>query len=194
MQRVFGLGSVAQVVLGRKNFGEYLSINLGFGFGVMLGIHAAGGISGAHMNASITFANCVVGKPLWRKLPAYVIGQFVGSFAASLQNYTGGNLTVTGPTATAGIFATYPAPYMSLWSGFLQELIATSLLMIGVLAISDMKNAGALPGTNAFISGLLVVVIGMSMGMNTGYAINPSRDRPPRIFTALAGWGLEVFR
>ncbi|KAM6474097.1 aquaporin-7-like [Liasis olivaceus] len=158
MQRVFGLGSVAQVVLGRKNFGEYLSINLGFGFGVMLGIHAAGGISEA------------------------------------LQNYTGGNLTVTGPTATVGIFATYPAPYMSLWSGFLQELIATSLLMIGVLAISDTKNAGALPGTNAFISGLLVVVIGMSMGMNTGYAINPSRDRPPRIFTALAGWGLEVFR
>ncbi|KAM6474104.1 aquaporin-7-like [Liasis olivaceus] len=153
MQRVFGLGSVAQVVLGRKNFGEYLSINLGFGFGVMLGIHAAGGISGG-----------------------------------------GGNLTVTGPTATAGIFATYPAPYMSLWSGFLQELIATSLLMIGVLAISDTKNAGALPGSNAFIAGLLVVVIGMSMGMNTGYAINPSRDRPPRIFTALAGWGLEVFR
>ncbi|XP_063151950.1 aquaporin-7-like isoform X3 [Candoia aspera] len=79
----FGLGSVAQVVLGEKHFGEYLSINLGFGLGVMLGIHAAGGISGAHMNASITFANCVVGKLLWRKLPAYVIGQFLGSFAAS---------------------------------------------------------------------------------------------------------------
>ncbi|KAM6474115.1 aquaporin-10-like [Liasis olivaceus] len=117
-----------------------------------------------------------------------------GGISEALQNYTGGNLTVTGPTATVGIFATYPAPYMSLWSGFLQELIATSLLMIGVLAISDTKNAGALPGTNAFIAGLLVVVIGMSMGMNTGYAINPSRDRPPRIFTALAGWGLEVFR
>ncbi|KAM6474092.1 aquaporin-10-like [Liasis olivaceus] len=117
-----------------------------------------------------------------------------GGISEALQNYTGGNLTVTGPTATVGIFATYPAPYMSLWSAFLQELIATSLLMIGVLAISDTKNAGALPGTNAFISGLLVVVIGMSMGMNTGYAINPSRDRPPRIFTALAGWGLEVFR
>lgn len=35
------------------------------------------------MNAAITFANCVVGKTPWRKLPAYVIGQFVGSFAAS---------------------------------------------------------------------------------------------------------------
>ncbi|KAF7236653.1 Aquaporin-7 [Varanus komodoensis] len=30
------LGSMAQVVLGKKNFGEYLSNNLGFGFGVML--------------------------------------------------------------------------------------------------------------------------------------------------------------
>ncbi|KAL7985722.1 hypothetical protein Chor_013654 [Crotalus horridus] len=144
--------------MGKNSFGEYLSINLGFGFGVMLGVHAAGGISEA------------------------------------LQNYTGGNLTVTGPTATAGIFATYPAPYVSLWNGFLQEVIASSMLMIGVLAIHDMKNARALPGTNAFITGLLVVVIGMSMGMNTGYAINPSRDLPPRIFTALAGWGLEVFR
>ncbi|XP_062984407.1 aquaporin-7-like [Elgaria multicarinata webbii] len=201
---LLGLGSVAQVVLGKKNFGEYLSINLGFGFGVMLGVHMAGGISGAHMNASITFANCVTGRLPWRKLPAYVIGQFLGSFAASsvvfvlyyeaLQDYTGGNLTVTGPTATAGIFSTYPAPYMSLWAGFLNEFVATSVLLIGILAISDTKNAAALQGTGAFITGLLVVAIGMSMGMNTGYAINPSRDLPPRIFTAIAGWGMEVFR
>uniref|UniRef100_A0A8D0DG74 Aquaporin-7 n=1 Tax=Salvator merianae TaxID=96440 RepID=A0A8D0DG74_SALMN len=202
--QVFGLGSVAQVVLGRHNFGEYLSINLGFGFGVMLGVHAAGGISGAHMNASLTFANCVIGKLPWRKLPAYVIGQFLGSFLAAstvfllyyeaLKDYSGGNLTVTGPTATAGIFATYPAPYMSTCLGFINEFIATAVLAIGVLAIGDMKNAGALPGTNAFITGLLVLTIGMSMGMNTGYAINPSRDLPPRIFTAIAGWGIEVFR
>ncbi|XP_066473879.1 aquaporin-7-like [Tiliqua scincoides] len=201
---LFGQGSVAQVVLGRGEFGQYLSINLGFGFGVMLGVHAAGGISGAHMNASVTFANCVTGHLPWRKLPAYVMGQFLGSFAASaavfamyyeaLQDYTGGNLTVTGPTATAGIFSTYPAPYMSLLGGFVQEFIATSVLLIGILAINDKKNAPALQGTHALITGLLVVVIGMSMGMNTGYAINPSRDLPPRIFTAIAGWGLEVFR
>ncbi|XP_061469365.1 aquaporin-7-like isoform X2 [Rhineura floridana] len=186
---LFGQGSVAQVVLGKKNFGEYLSINLGFGFGVMLGIHAAGGISG---------------KLHWHKLPVYVTGQFLGSFLASatifalyyeaLQDYTGGNLTVDGPTGTAGIFATYPAPHMSIFGGFVNEFITTAVLLIGILSIHDMKNAGALPGTNAFITGLLVTVIGMSMGMNTGYAINPSRDLPPRIFTAIAGWGLEVFK
>lgn len=37
---------MAQVVLGRGDFGQHLSINLGFGIGVTLGIHAAGGISG----------------------------------------------------------------------------------------------------------------------------------------------------
>lgn len=37
---------MAQVVLGKGNFGQQLSINLGFGIGVTLGIHAAGGISG----------------------------------------------------------------------------------------------------------------------------------------------------
>ncbi|XP_077202704.1 aquaporin-7-like [Paroedura picta] len=201
---LFGTGSVAQVVLGRQMFGTFLSINLGYGFGVMMGIHAAGGISGAHMNAAVTFANCVFGNLPWRKLPAYVIGQFLGSFIASatvflmyydaLQDYTGGNLTVTGPTATAGIFATYPAPYMSLWRGFIHEFIATAVLLIGILAINDRKNAAALPGTHAFVIGLLVTTIGISMGMNTGYAINPSRDLPPRVFTAIAGWGLEVFK
>ncbi|KAJ6663043.1 hypothetical protein lerEdw1_010864 [Lerista edwardsae] len=201
---LFGQGSVAQVVLGRGKYGEYLSINLGFGLGVMLGVHAAGGISGAHMNVAVTFAQCVTGHLAWRKLPFYVLGQFLGSFAASavvfalyyeaLQDYTGGKLTVTGPNATAGIFATYPAPYMSILGGFIQELIATSVLVICILAINDNKNAPALRGTHALTTGLLVVVIGASMGMNTGYAINPSRDLPPRIFTAIAGWGLEVFR
>lgn len=44
--------------------------------------------------------------------------------ADALQNYTGGNLTVTGPRETASIFATYPAPYLSLNNGFLDQVSA----------------------------------------------------------------------
>lgn len=43
---MFGLGSVAQVVTGGGVFGDYLSINLGFGLGVAMGVHAGGKVSG----------------------------------------------------------------------------------------------------------------------------------------------------
>ncbi|NXF38426.1 AQP3 protein, partial [Nyctibius bracteatus] len=200
---VFGLSSVAQVVLGRGAFGQLLSINLAFGIGVTLGIHAAGGISGAHLNAAITLTQCILGNLPWRKLPAYLTGQFLGSFMASvtvfgiyydaLHSYTKGNFTVTGPTATASIFATYPSPCVSLLGGFFTEFMATAMLLLGILVIHDEKNNEALKGTQALLTGILVLGIGLGMGMNTGYAINPSRDLPPRVFTAIAGWGTDVF-
>ena len=43
---VFGVGVVAQVVLGGGTHGEYLSINLGWGLAVTMGGYVAGGISG----------------------------------------------------------------------------------------------------------------------------------------------------
>ncbi|NXJ80350.1 AQP7 protein, partial [Trogon melanurus] len=159
--------------------------------------------AGAHLNAAITLTYCLLGNLPWRKFPAYVIGQFLGSFLGAatvfgiyydaLYDYTKGNFTVTGPTATASIFSTYPAPYISFPGAFFTEFLATVMLLLGVLIIHDEKNNAALKGTQALMMGILVLGIGMGMGMNTGYAINPSRDLPPRVFTAIAGWGIDVF-
>ncbi|NWU83539.1 AQP7 protein, partial [Onychorhynchus coronatus] len=201
--QIFGLSCVAQVVLGKGNTGQYLSINIAFGIGVTLGVHAAGGVSGAHLNAAITITECVLGNLSWKKLTAYVIGQFLGSFTAAatvfglyydaLYDYTNGNFTVTGPTATAQIFSTYPAPNVSLLGAFFTEFTATVMLALGIQVIHDEKNNAAVKGTQPLLCGVLVLGIGLGMGLNTGYAINPSRDLPPRIFTAIAGWGTEVF-
>ncbi|NXP77462.1 AQP3 protein, partial [Ramphastos sulfuratus] len=114
-------------------------------------------------------------------------------FLDALYDYTKGNFTVTGPNATASIFSTYPAPYVSVLGGFFTEFTATVMLLLGILVIHDEKNNEALKGTQALLTGILVLGIGVGMGMNTGYAVNPSRDLPPRIFTAIAGWGMEVF-
>ncbi|XP_008524574.2 aquaporin-7 isoform X1 [Equus przewalskii] len=200
---MFGLGSVAHMVVGDK-FGSFLGVNLGFGFGVTMGVHMAGNISGAHMNAALTFTNCALGRMSWKKFPVYVLGQFMGSFLAAatiyclfyqaIMDYSGGYLTVTGPTATANIFATYLPDHMTLWRGFLDEVLVTGMLQLCLFAITDKRNNPALQGTQALVIGILVVVIGVSLGMNTGYAINPSRDLPPRFFTFLAGWGIQVFR
>ena len=40
----------------------------------------------------------------------------------AIYDFGGGNLTVTGAKATAGIFATYPAPYLSLHAGFIDQV------------------------------------------------------------------------
>ncbi|KAL7844120.1 hypothetical protein SRHO_G00226590 [Serrasalmus rhombeus] len=201
---VFGLGSVAQVVTGGGLFGDYLSINLGFGLGVAMGVHIGGKVSGAHMNAAVSFTMCVLGRLGWKMLPLYVAAQLLGSFFAAgtvfilyydaIYHYCEGNFTVSGPKATAGIFATYPAPYISTHAGFLDQVLGTAMLLLCLTALADQRNQPAPSGGEPVAVGALVLLIGVSMGSNSGYAINPTRDLGPRIFTAFAGWGSEVFR
>lgn len=42
--------------------------------------------------------------------------------ADAIQMYSRGELTVSGPTATAGIFSTYPADYLSVWGGVVDQV------------------------------------------------------------------------
>lgn len=62
-------------------------------------------------------------------------------FADAIQAYGGGQLTVTGPTATAGIFSTYPADYLSLWGGILDQVdlffASLSLINAGDTEVCD---------------------------------------------------------
>jgi glycerol uptake facilitator protein len=75
------------------------------------------------------------------------------------------------------VFSTSPAiPHT--FSNLLSEMIGTFILVLGLLFI----GAGEFTeGLNPFAVGLLIVVIGMSLGGTTGYAINPARDLGPRI-------------
>jgi len=66
-------------------------------------------------------------------------------------------------------------------------------LVIGIFAIIDAKNSEVMSGLKPFMVGLTFIGVGTSFGLNTGYALNPARDLSPRIFTAMAGWGKDVF-
>jgi len=202
---VFGCGSVAQVMLSGHENGEYLSINLGWGLGVMLGVYAAAGISGGHLNPAVTLALAVCRRFPWSKLIPYCLAQLAGAFVASVVVYVtyqealgvfdGGVRQVLGPQGTAGIWATYPQPFLSTFPGGLIDQIAgTALLMICVFALSDQRNNAPVAYLTPVLVGGVVLVIGIAFGFNCGYAINPARDLGPRLFTCLAGWGGEVFR
>jgi MIP family channel proteins len=203
---VFGTAVVAQVVLSHEKNGQYLSINLGWGLGVTMGMFIAGGVSGAHLNPAVTLALAVQNKFHWGKLIPYWIAQVVGAFAAAavtffvyreaLAAYDLGVRSVPGMGGipTAGIFATYPGPHLSTFpGGLVDQIVGTALLIACISAITDIRNIGVPSYLAPLFVGALVVLIGMTFGFNAGYAINPARDFGPRLFTYFAGWGKAVF-
>jgi MIP family channel proteins len=200
---VFGTASVAQTVLSGGDLGSALSIHLSWGLGVTFGIYASAGVSGAHLNPAVTLAFAAFRGFPWRKVPAYVLAQTLGALAGAAVTFVtyreafsafdGGVRQVAGEKATAGIFATYPQPFLSAFpGGFIDQVVGTALLLLVIFAIGDRRNAGPATGGPVLV-GALVVAIGMTFGFNAGYAINPARDLGPRLFTSVAGWGSEVW-
>lgn len=200
---VLGCGCVAQAVLSRGVAGNVVTINIGFAMAVTMAVYVAGGVSGGHVNPAISLAMCATGRMAWCKFPLYVCAQMLGAMAGAaaifgiyydaFMSFADGKLAVSGPNATAHIFATYPAPFLSITNGFAEQVASTALLVISVFAIFDTRNKGAPHGLEPVVVGLLIFLLGCSLGMNSGCAMNPARDLGPRMFTAVAGWGLEVF-
>jgi MIP family channel proteins len=202
---VFGSAVVAQVVLSGGSHGGYISINIAWGLAVTMGVYVSGGVSGAHLNPAVTLALAVHrGFPWGKVLPfwaAQVAGAFAGaavtflSYREAFAKFDGGARQVTGAQATAGIFSTYPQPFLSnVPGGLVDQVVGTALLLLVIFALGDARNLAPDPKAGPVVVGALVVLIGMCFGYNAGYAINPARDFGPRVFTALAGWGSEVFR
>lgn len=199
----FGAGVVAQTVLSGQSAGSALSIHICWGLAVILGVYASAGVSGAHLNPAVTLALAVRRGFPWSRVGPYVAAQTAGAFFGALIVYITyrealmafdqGVRQIAGPLGTAGIFATYPAPYLSTFGGFIDQVVGTALLIACVFFLTDERNAPPPAGLTPVLVGLLVMAIGMAFGVNAGYAINPARDFGPRLFTALAGWGPGVF-
>ncbi|KAL2084186.1 hypothetical protein ACEWY4_019704 [Coilia grayii] len=200
---LFGCAAAAQVKTSRETKGQYLSANIAFSVGVMAAMYLCKGVSGAQLNPAVSFGLCVMGKHQWWKLPLYTVFQTLGSFLGAatvyalyydaIMDYTQGVLTVTGPHSTAHIFSTYPSNYLSIWNGFVDQVIGTAVLLVCVLALGDRRNWATPPEMEPVMVGLVIWAIGLCMGSNCGYPLNPARDIGPRVFTYLAGWGSEVF-
>ncbi len=202
---VFGVGVVAQVVLSRQTAGSYLSINVAWGLAVTMGCYVSAGVTGAHLNPAVTIALAARRDFPWSKVLPYSVAQIAGAFVASavvyltyreaLTAFDGGVRQVIGPQGTAGIWATYPQPFLSTFpGGFIDQIVGTALLVAVIFGITDSRNSPAPAGLAPVVVGLLVVLIGATFGFNAGYAINPARDFGPRLFTFVAGWGGDVFR
>ena len=196
---ILGDGVVANVVLGPRLAGSEASFNwntiaIGWAFAVIV----SGLVSGADNNPAVTLANAIRGTTPWAKVVPYFIAEFAGAFlgafgvflayrdglvAAGLPNiYTSGAGSFYGP---AGVSAG-PVGQYSLLTASITEFFGTVILMWGILATGDRRNA-ALSKAGPFVVGGVVLVIGLCLGGPSGYAINPARDLGPRLFGMLAG-------
>ncbi|KAA0185438.1 hypothetical protein HAZT_HAZT001240 [Hyalella azteca] len=204
---MMGNCAVAQVVMAEG--GSFLSINMGYAVAVTLGVMVSGGVSGGHINPAVSVALAVFGKFPWAKVPIFIVAQYTGAFLGAFMVFLvyRNALDAFDPgrtLASAGIFATYPGSVVNstgevvdnfLYSGngMADQVVGTAMLLLCVCAITDPRNMGIPKPMIPAAVGTVVLGIGLSLGLNCGYAINPARDLGPRLFTLVAGWGAEPF-
>ncbi|HEX9342276.1 MAG TPA: MIP/aquaporin family protein [Actinomycetota bacterium] len=192
---IFGVGVVAQTVLTPFTAGAQ-SIHWAWGIGVTMGVYVAGGISGAHINPAVTLALAARRGFAWGKVLPYWLAQTAGAFVAALiirWNYWEAfdKFDPAKGVKSQSVFSTLPGNNVlpvSQLGALRDQIIGTAILVLVIFAITDTRNLS--PGVNLapFIIGLLVVGIGMALGADAGYAINPARDFGPRLASLFTGW------
>lgn len=179
---LIGEGVVAGVVLKdtKSHNAGWLTICITWGLAVTFAIYAVGSISGAHLNPAVTLGLALYGSFPWHKVAGYCLAQVAGAFVGALlvwiQYYSHWERTNDASTKLA-VFATGPA-IRSLFINLISEVIATTVLILGLLFIGVAKFA---EGLNPLVVGALITTIGLGLGGTTGFAINPARDFGPRI-------------
>ena len=197
-----GTSSIAQnIIFDTKSF---LSLNISWSIGLLLGIVVSSSVSGSHLNPAITIARMTTHNFSKRIGFFFILSQSIGSYLGAVATFWVyfHSIHTYDPTLTTtqGIFATFPGENVSISSAFTQEFLATAIFVLASYAISDERNVdnnnenyGNSPLQVAFFMSLVLLGIGTSMGYQTGYAINPARDLLARFFSYNAGYGSKVF-
>ena len=179
----------------------YWGVCITWGLSVTIAIYVTGAVSGTHANPAVTLAlACYRGFP-WRKVLPYsaaqVVGGFLGAcvvylmFSPVIDHYNDlHHLTRAGDGGGAGVFFTHPGLAITPLHAFMDEIVLTAILLLGIFAITeDFNTVAPQANSSALIIGLLVAIIGASAGYLEAWAINPARDLGPRLFAWMAGWG-----
>jgi glycerol uptake facilitator len=196
---LFGDGVVAGVLLNKskaQNAG-WIVITFAWGLAVAMAVFAVGQFSGAHLNPAVTIGLWAIGSVDAGDVPKYLIGEFLGAFIGAVLvflAYLPHWAETEDPGLKLAVFSTGPA-IRNYPANVITEIIGTFILLFGILAIGANTTctapqgqtciATASSGLVPLLVGLLIVVIGMSLGGPTGYAINPARDLGPRIAHAV---------
>jgi len=205
----FGCGAVASGVLFSANAG-LMQVAVVWGMAVALAIYATRHLSCAHLNPAVSLAMVVAGRMSMRKLPIYLLAQFVGALLAavllyllmepSIAHFEQSHQILRGsPNSiqTAMIFGEfYPNPafgehvVIHTAGAFLAEAIGTFALVCMIFSLTEGCNLGRPDNALApLFIGVTVSMIIAVIAPLTQAGLNPARDLAPRLFSIFAGWG-----
>jgi aquaglyceroporin related protein len=117
--------SPRQALLAKPDDSNFLSLSIGWGVGLLLGVLVSGDISGAHLNPAMTLVMATLRGFPWSQVPGYILSQLFGAVIGgviSQSNYYelvnqveggAGLRTLGNANSTALIFITGPADWMS---------------------------------------------------------------------------------
>ena len=197
-----GMGCVAALKLAGASFGQW-EISIVWGMAVAMGVYLTAGVSGAHLNPSVTIALAFFGSFPKRKIIPFIAAQMAATFCAAAlvyllyQNLFDIALAEAGTDAAkrlglAGIFCTFPNANITLAQAVLTEFTITAILMALIMALTDDGNGVPRGPLAPLLIGVLVALLGATFGPLTGFAMNAARDFGPRLFAYFAGWGTDV--
>jgi aquaporin Z len=136
-----------------------------------------GTVSGAHLNPAVSIAFALRGDFPWRRVPAYIVAQFVGAILATLLLWA-----LIGKQGSAGL--TLPGPGISTTTAMLWELVLTAGLVSVILGTSSgAQQIGPLAAIGV---GSYIALAGLWGSPVSGASMNPARSLGPAL--VLGDW------
>jgi aquaporin Z len=136
-----------------------------------------GTVSGAHLNPAVSVAFAARGDFPWKRVPAYIIAQFLGAVLATLLLWA-----LIGKQGSAGL--TLPGHGISTGIALVWELILTTGLVSVILGTaSGAQQIGPLAAVGV---GSYIALAGLWGSPVSGASMNPARSLGPAL--VLADW------
>ena len=131
-----------------------------------------GAVSGAHLNPAVSFAFALRGDFPWKRVPAYVVAQFVGAILATLLLWV-----LIGKQGSAGL--TLPGNGISTTTAMLWEAVLTVGLVSVILGTaSGAQQIGPLAAVGV---GGYIALAGLWGSPVSGASMNPGRSLGPAL-------------
>lgn len=144
---------------------------------VMAIILFMGTVSGAHLNPAVSIAFATRGDFPWKRVPAYIVAQFLGAILATLLLWA-----LIGKHGSAGL--TLPGAGISTTTAMLWELVLTTGLVSVILGTaSGAQQIGPLAALGV---GGYIALAGLWGSPVSGASMNPARSLGPAL--VLGDW------